>query len=94
MWASGNRDERFWQQPDDVVLNRKNAKKHLTFGHGIHACLGRELARMEIRIVLKAFLSSTKNLRIDGATPYIASMFARTLVQLPIAFEVSANYHE
>lgn len=87
LWASGNRDERVWEQPDHILLNRKNGKKHLTFGHGIHACLGRELARMEIRIVLQTFLRRTRNLRITGATPFVASMFARTLLQLPIRFE-------
>lgn len=87
MWAAGNRDERFFEQPDELLLGRKNGKKHLTFGHGLHACLGRELARMEIRIVLHQFLTQTRNLRIVGDTPFIASMFARTLVQLPIQFE-------
>lgn len=87
MWASGNRDERFWDQPDQLLLNRRNGKKHLTFGHGIHACLGRELARMEIRILLQAFLQNTTDLRIAGETPYIASMFSRTLVQLPLQFK-------
>lgn len=87
MWASGNRDERFWDRPEAIDLNRNNGKKHLTFGHGIHACVGRELARMEIRIVLRELLRRTENLRIVGDAPYIASMFARTLVQLPIAFD-------
>ncbi|MCG8312586.1 MAG: cytochrome P450 [Pseudomonadales bacterium] len=86
LWASGNRDERCWERPDDIILGRKNGKKHLTFGHGIHACIGRELARMEIRIVLQAFLKQTHNLKVVGETPYIASMFARTLVKLPIEF--------
>ena len=87
MWASGNRDERFWERPEVIDLKRNNGKKHLTFGHGIHACVGRELARMEIRIVLRELLRRTDNLRIVGDAPYIASMFARTLVQLPIAFD-------
>jgi cytochrome P450 len=90
MWASGNRDERFWDNPEAIDLHRNNGKKHLTFGHGIHACVGRELARMEIRIVLRELLRRTENLRIVGDAPYIASMFARTLVQLPIAFEPAA----
>ena len=50
---------------------RKNGKKHLTFGHGIHACIGRELARMEIRIVLREFLLRTENMRIGGDAPFI-----------------------
>jgi cytochrome P450 len=87
MWASGNRDEQVFDNPDAIDLNRPNGKKHLTFGHGIHACIGRELARAEIRIVLREFLLRTKNLRLTGAAPFLASMFARTLVSLPIAFE-------
>ena len=87
MWASGNRDERVFDHPNKIDLERKNGKKHLTFGHGIHACIGRELARSEIRIVLRDFLLRTKNLRLNGEAPFLASMFARTLVSLPVAFD-------
>ncbi len=87
MWGSGNRDERKFENPDQIILNRPNGKKHLTFGHGIHACIGRELARLEIRCVLKAFLTQTKNLELNGEAPFIASMFARTLLKLPIQFD-------
>jgi cytochrome P450 len=87
MWASGNRDERVFDHPDEIRLDRKNGKKHLTFGHGIHACIGRELARSEIRIVLREFLLRTRNLKIEGEAPFLASMFARTLVRLPIVFD-------
>jgi cytochrome P450 len=89
LWASGNRDERFWDRPDDIDINRPNGKKHLTFGHGVHACIGRELARMEIRIVINTLLARTKRLAIAGETPFEASMFARTLVSLPLAFELA-----
>jgi cytochrome P450 len=90
MWGSGNRDERYWHDPDAFVIDRKNGKKHLTFGHGIHACLGRELARMEIRIVIKQLLARTERLAVVGETPYEASIFARTLLALPLAFEAKA----
>ena len=86
MWASGNRDERVFEQPDEIRLDRHNGKKHLTFGHGIHACIGRELARTEIRIVLREFLLRTRELSLDGPAPFVASMFARTLQCLPIRF--------
>lgn len=87
MWASGNRDEGVFENPDAIKLDRANGKKHLTFGHGVHACIGRELARSEIRIVLREFLRRTENLRINGSAPFQASMFAHTLVRLPIAFD-------
>ena len=87
MWASGNRDDRVFENPDEINLDRKNGKKHLTFGHGIHACIGRELARSEIRIVLREFLLRTENMRLEGDAPFISSMFARTLVRLPVVFD-------
>lgn len=90
MWASGNRDENVFENADQIILNRTNGKKHLTFGHGIHACLGRELARMEIRIVLREFLTRTSDLQLNGEAPFIASMFARTLLELPIKFQRKA----
>jgi cytochrome P450 len=89
MWASGNRDERFWDNPETIEIGRKNGRKHLTFGHGVHGCLGRELARMEIRIVLRELLARTSKLNLAGDAPFIASMFARTLVQLPLEFSVA-----
>ncbi len=94
MWASGNRDERFWDDPDEFIIGRKNGKKHLTFGHGIHACLGRELARMEIRIVIQQLLARTKRIVIVGKTPYEASIFARTMVALPLAFQINQKYSQ
>ncbi len=87
LWASGNRDERFWERPDEIDIDRPNLRKHITFGYGIHACLGRELARMEIRIVLNELLKHTQNLALAGEAPHVASLFTRTLVALPIRFD-------
>ncbi|WP_161787480.1 cytochrome P450 [Endozoicomonas numazuensis] len=93
MWASGNRDERFWDDPDLINLERKNGKKHLTFGHGIHACIGRELARMEIIMAIRMLLERTENLSQAGETPFVASMFAHTLLRLPISVTLKSEKH-
>lgn len=88
LWASGNRDERFWGDTADTIdLQRDNRRRHLTFGYGLHACLGRELARMEIRIMLHELLRRTENIRLAGATAHVASLFTRTLLELPIRFD-------
>jgi cytochrome P450 len=91
MWAAANRDATMFENPDAIDLNRPNGKKHLTFGHGIHACIGRELARSEIRIVLREFILRTENLKIVGDAPFIASMFAHTLQKLPVRFDVISS---
>ncbi|ROS01126.1 cytochrome P450 [Sinobacterium caligoides] len=89
MWASGNRDERYYDNPEQFDMDRPKLKKHLTFGHGVHACIGRELARMEIRIVIEQLLQRTKQFSITGDAPFEASIFARTLLRLPMRFELA-----
>lgn len=54
VWASANRDEAVFPEPDRVILDR--SPLHLSFGRGVHSCLGATLARAEIRIVLEEVL--------------------------------------
>ena len=52
MWyASGNRDPSVFERPDDLVIDRKNARQHLSFGFGIHRCMGNRLAEMQLRVL-------------------------------------------
>jgi cytochrome P450 len=53
LFASANRDERRWDRPDELDITRESAG-HLGFGHGIHACAGMGLARLEGHAVLSA----------------------------------------
>lgn len=58
MWyASGNRDERaFEQDPDQFIIDRKNVRKHLSFGFGVHRCMGNRLAELQLRILWEEIL--------------------------------------
>lgn len=51
--ASGNHDPRHFEMPDRLDLYRENTADHLTFGYGSHQCMGKNLGRMEIRIMLE-----------------------------------------
>ncbi len=51
--ASGNRDERHFENGDDFDIYRDNTAEHLTFGYGAHQCMGKNIARMEMRIFLE-----------------------------------------
>jgi len=52
MWyASGNRDEDVIDKPNDFVIDRKRARHHLSFGFGIHRCMGNRLAEMQLRVL-------------------------------------------
>lgn len=63
-WAAANRDEREFQRPDEVVLDR-TPNRHLSFGVGIHRCLGAHLARVEFQVALEEVLARTPDYRID-----------------------------
>jgi cytochrome P450 len=65
--AAANRDPSVFETPDQIVLDRKN-NPHLSFGSGVHSCVGSKLARMEMRGFLKPLASAMMNYKLDAAT--------------------------
>ncbi|MET0986965.1 MAG: cytochrome P450 [Steroidobacteraceae bacterium] len=63
-FGAGGRDPRRFECPEQVQLDRKNAREHLTFGYGIHFCIGNQLARAELRIGLVCLLERLRNIRL------------------------------
>ncbi|MCP3805148.1 cytochrome P450 [Allokutzneria sp. A3M-2-11 16] len=61
--GAANRDPRWFDEPDRVDLGRKG-KGHLAFGHGVHQCLGQQLARVQLRVGLPALASRFPGLRL------------------------------
>ena len=72
---SANTDERFWDDADTIDFNRE-INKHLTFGGGVHRCMGSHLARMELRVALEEWHARVPNYRVaDGVElEYSASL--------------------
>jgi hypothetical protein len=62
--SSGNRDPAQFGEPDRLELGRENAKSHLSFGFGIHYCLGAPLARLELKVVLEILTRRLPTLRL------------------------------
>jgi cytochrome P450 len=89
LWGSANRDETAIENPDRLDLTRRNPRKHLAFGHGIHFCIGSALARQETRIVLERLLARTKNITLgERGAVRLPSIFVRRLETLDLHFSV------
>jgi cytochrome P450 len=89
LYASANRDDREFQQPEQVDLERSNAKAHLSFGNGIHYCVGAALSRVEARIGFETILRRLDDIRLDGdegLLEYEPSYALHGLKALPLRF--------
>ena len=67
--ASGNRDETVFPDGETLHIDRRNARDHLSFGHGAHFCLGAPLARLEMRIILEELTRRLPHIRLVGNGP-------------------------
>jgi cytochrome P450 len=67
VYASANRDEEVFPDPETFVLDRPNIKDSLAFGRGPHMCVGAPLARLELRIALEELLHLSKDFKLAGA---------------------------
>jgi cytochrome P450 len=83
LWASANRDERRWPEPDTLVLTREH-KRHISFGEGIHHCLGAPLARLEARIVLEELMPAVSGYEPSGPIQRAYAQSERTIASLPV----------
>jgi cytochrome P450 len=88
-FGAANQDPEKFECPRKFDIERKNAHAHLSFGGGIHACLGQQLARQEILIGIRVLLERLENFSIDADFPepaYVYSLNFRPLKALPIKF--------
>jgi cytochrome P450 len=67
--AAANRDPAEFAEPDRFDVERANARRHLAFAHGPHACIAMHLARLEARTAVQRLLARLPDLRLDPARP-------------------------
>ncbi|QXJ25128.1 cytochrome P450 [Actinomadura graeca] len=77
-YASANHDADHFSSPGEFRLDRANAKQHLSFGHGIHNCIGAPLARLELEIALELLAGRYPGLHLeDGERPPVYRPFSQ-----------------
>ncbi|MBJ8344482.1 cytochrome P450 [Antrihabitans sp. YC2-6] len=85
MWyASGNRDERVFERPDDFIIDRANARNHISFGFGVHRCMGNRLAELQLRILWEELLPRFENIEVVGEPEYVQSNFVRGISKMMV----------
>jgi cytochrome P450 len=82
-YVSANRDEDIFTDPMRFDVGR-DPNKHLSFGYGVHFCLGAALARMEMNSFFSELIPRIKSIELAGAPEYMATTFVGGLKHLPI----------
>ncbi len=85
MWyVSGNRDETAIERPNDFWIERPNVRRHLSFGFGIHRCVGNRLAEMQLKIIWEEILKRFSHIEVVGEPSRVLSAFVRGYDRLPV----------
>ena len=85
MWyASANRDERTFENPDDFIIDRPNARHHLAFGIGVHRCMGSRVAEMQLRILWEELLARFDDIEVMEEPEYLQSNFVRGYTKMMV----------
>jgi len=85
MWyISGNRDDEEIDRADEFLIDRSNARRHLSFGFGIHRCMGNRLAEMQLRILWEEIMRRFSFVEVVGKPTRLRSSFVRGITELPV----------
>ena len=85
MWyASGNLDERAIDNPEAFLIDRARSRQHLSFGFGIHRCMGNRLAEMQLRILWEEILDQFAHIELVGQPEHVNSNFVKGYSSLPV----------
>jgi cytochrome P450 len=91
-WLSANHDEREFERPDEVILDR-TPNRHLAFGLGPHRCIGSHLARLMSEVMVKAVLDRIPDYEVDvqNVHQYLGNPSLTGLGELPVTFTPGAK---
>ncbi|WP_213289066.1 cytochrome P450 [Bradyrhizobium sp. sGM-13] len=85
MWyVSGNRDEDVIERPYEFIIDRARPRTHLSFGFGIHRCVGIRLAELQLKIIWEEILKRYDNIEVIGEPKRVYSSFVKGYETLPV----------
>jgi cytochrome P450 len=85
MWyVSGNRDPDAIDNPDAFIIDRAKPRHHLSFGFGIHRCMGNRLAEMQLRVLWEEILKRFHTVEVVGESERTPSVFVKGYTHLPV----------
>ena len=85
MWyVSGNRDEEVIENPDAFIIDRNKARHHLSFGFGIHRCMGNRVGEMQLRILWEEILKRFNRIEMTGEPERVLSNFVMGYSNVPV----------
>ena len=85
MWyASGNQDETVIEDPERLIIDRSNARRHLSFGFGLHRCMGNRLAEMQLRVMWEEIMERFDKIEVKSEPKRIYSSFVKGYSELRV----------
>ena len=92
MWyASGNQDDEVIENPERMIVDRANARQHLSFGFGLHRCMGNRLAEMQLRIVWEEIMNRFDKIEVIGEPERIYSSFVKGYSTMSVILHSKAS---
>jgi len=89
MWyVSGNRDEDAIEDPNAYIIDRQRPRNHMSFGYGIHRCVGNRLAELQLRVIWEEILARFPLIEVVGEPQRVPSSFVKGYVNLPVRIPV------
>ncbi len=85
MWyVSGNRDDEVIDRPNDYIIDRDRARHHVSFGFGIHRCVGNRVAELQLTIIWEEILKRFPEITVTGEPKRTYSTFVKGYETLPV----------
>jgi len=86
-YKSGNRDETVFDEPDELKVDRENARRHVAFGYGVHRCIGARLAELQLRTLIEEMIRLDIRPRVTGKVERLENVFINGFSKVEVTLD-------